>query len=224
MHVCEFVSVSVSLSLTHTHPTSLPTHPHTQALLAERGNFGAAEGQIRIVKQEKVPAVMDNDGHIAVDGATGELLTKPHGHGDVHFLLHDSGIAQGWKDRGLEWVVLFQDTNGLVFRSMLATLGVSATRNFKMNFMTAPRKAQAAVGAIAKLEGAGGRTMTVNVEYNQLEPLLKATPGFEDGDVNAADGWSPFPGNMNQLILALHPYLATLQRTNGMVPEFVNPK
>ena len=37
-------------------------------------------------------------------------------------------------------------------------------------------------------------------------------------------GFSPFPGNTNQLILKLKPYCKTLDITDGIVPEFVNPK
>ena len=39
----------------------------------------------------------------------------------------------------------------------------------------------------------------INVEYNQLDPLLRAT-GHADGDVNDETGYSPFPGNINQVI------------------------
>ena len=35
--------------------------------------------------------------------------------------------------------------------------------------------------------------MTINVEYNQLDPLLRATINAE-GDVNDDTGFSPFPG------------------------------
>lgn len=42
--------------------------------------------------------------------------------------------------------------------------------------------------------------MVINVEYNQLDPLLRAT-GHPDGDVNCETGYSPFPGNINQVIL-----------------------
>jgi UDP-sugar pyrophosphorylase len=52
---------------------------------------------------------------------------------------------------------------------------------------------------------------------------LKAS-GFPDGDVNGPDGFSPFPGNINQLVLKIAPYAETIQRTGGLVPEFVNPK
>lgn len=43
-----------------------------------------------------------------------------------------------------------------------------------------------------------GRSMVINVEYNQLDPLLRAT-GHPDGDVNNETGYSPFPGNINQV-------------------------
>lgn len=40
--------------------------------------------------------------------------------------------------------------------------------------------------------------MVINVEYNQLDPLLRAT-GHPDGDENCETGYSPFPGNINQV-------------------------
>ena len=64
---------------------------------------------------------------------------------------------------------------------------------------------------------------TINVEYNQLDPLLRAT-GHEDGDVNDDTGFSPFPGNINQLLFNLESYVQVLERTKGVMPEFVNPK
>ena len=63
------------------------------------------------------------------------------------------------------------------------------------------------------------------IRYNQLAPLLQETTGA--GDVADATGSSPYPGNTNQLLLKLggpHGYVATLRRSNGAVPEFVNPK
>jgi UDP-sugar pyrophosphorylase len=65
---------------------------------------------------------------------------------------------------------------------------------------------------------------TINVEYNQLDSLLRSA-GYVDGDVNDPDtGYSPFPGNINQLVFALGPYVETLEKTKGLMPEFVNPK
>ncbi len=62
------------------------------------------------------------------------------------------------------------------------------------------------------------------MEYNQLDPLLRAN-GYPDGDVNdEKTGFSPFPGNINQLLFQLKPYTKALERTKGAMPEFVNPK
>ena len=61
------------------------------------------------------------------------------------------------------------------------------------------------------------------MEYNQLEPLLLAT-GHPAGDVNEPDGWSRFPGNINEFILNLEDYLTVLGDTSGKVDEFINPK
>ena len=44
-----------------------------------------------------------------------------------------------------------------------------------------------AIGAIALLEHRDGSSLTINVEYNQLDPLLRATINKE-GDVNDASG------------------------------------
>lgn len=65
---------------------------------------------------------------------------------------------------------------------------------------------------------------TINVEYNQLDPLLRAN-GFPDGDVNDPDtGFSPFPGNINQLVFKAVPYAEILDVCKGIMPEFINPK
>jgi hypothetical protein len=37
-------------------------------------------------------------------------------------------------------------------------------------------------------------------------------------------GWSPFPGNINQLVLKLASYVPQLAATGGNISEFVNPK
>lgn len=57
-----------------------------------------------------------------------------------------------------------------------------------------------------------------------LDPLLRAT-GNPDGDANdEKTGFSPFPGNINQLLFKAKEYADTLERTKGVMPEFVNPK
>lgn len=43
---------------------------------------------VDIVKQENVPALIDNEGQIAIDDSSFKIITKPHGHGDIHTLLY----------------------------------------------------------------------------------------------------------------------------------------
>lgn len=76
----------------------------------------------------QVACLADNDARLAVDPANPfKLQTKPHGHGDVHALLHGKGLVKQWQAQGIRWVVFFQDTNALVFRGLLAALGESRT-------------------------------------------------------------------------------------------------
>jgi UDP-sugar pyrophosphorylase len=42
--------------------------------------------------------------------------------------------------------------------------------------------------------------------------------------VNDESGFSPFPGNINQLVFQLEGYNQILERTKGVMPDFVNPK
>ena len=73
----------------------------------------------------QVACLADGDARLALEkGDPWAVQTKPHGHGDVHGLLHSSGLAARWAAAGLRWVCFFQDTNGLVFRALPAALGV----------------------------------------------------------------------------------------------------
>ncbi|KAK9096213.1 hypothetical protein Sjap_021710 [Stephania japonica] len=204
--------------------TSDDTHARTSELLKSNGYFGMKAEQVKLLKQEKVACLDDNDGRLAVDPSNKyKIQTKPHGHGDVHSLLYSSGLLNVWHDAGLKWVLFFQDTNGLLFKAIPAALGVSSSKKYHVNSLAVPRKAKEAIGGITKLTHADGRTMVINVEYNQLDPLLRAS-GYPDGDVNCETGYSPFPGNINQLILELDSYIEELSKTKGAISEFVNPK
>jgi len=207
--------------------TSNDTIAGTKKILTENKYFGMDESQVTIVQQgEGVPALLDNDAKIALDPKSQyKIMAKPHGHGDIHSLLYSHKVAQNWVEQGIDWCVFFQDTNGLAFHTLPLALGVSKKMDLVMNSLTVPRKAKQAVGGIAKLINVeSGEQRTINVEYNQLDPLLRAT-GYPDGDANdKKTGFSPFPGNINQLVFQLKPYAETLERTKGVMPEFVNPK
>ena len=210
--------------------TSDDTDAPTRALLAARGNFGLEASQLYIIRQGKVPCLADGAARLALDPSDRySLLTKPHGHGDVHALLHGSGLARQLLAGGCTHLVFLQDTNALVFGGIPAALGVSITHGLAMNTLSVPRRAGDASGALMALtaatgEGAAPRTIVVNVEYNQLDALVRASLDAR-GDYNDADtGFSPFPGNTNQLIFDLATYVEALEATGGAMPEFVNPK
>ena len=65
--------------------TSDDTHNKTLELLNKNKNFGLKENQISIVKQEKCPAILDNECHLALIKDKLILEMKQHGQGDIHY-------------------------------------------------------------------------------------------------------------------------------------------
>mgnify|MGYP003927302185 FL=1 len=155
--------------------TSGDTHAKTVELLKRNNNFGMALGQITIMQQNKVPALKDSQARFAAN-EDGTIATKPHGHGDVHTLLHQTGTAKAWQDKGVKWVVFFQDTNGIIFRALPSVLGVSKKNDMDVNSVCVPRTPGEAVGGLCKLSHKDGRQVTVNVEYNQAPPPRAPPP------------------------------------------------
>jgi UDP-sugar pyrophosphorylase len=135
--------------------TSGDTNEKTIALLKKNNYFGMKSEQVTIVQQgQGVPALIDNDARIALESKDVwyRVQTKPHGHGDIHQLLHKHGVAKRWKAAGIQWLTLFQDTNGLAFHTLPLMLGVSKKLGLIMNSLAVPRKAKQAVGGIVKLK------------------------------------------------------------------------
>jgi len=81
------------------------------------------------------------------------------------------------------------------------------------------------MGAICRLvdETDSSKEIVINVEYNQLDSLLKEKWN-KDGDVKNDIGYSHFPGNTNTLVFKIPEYYENLTKTGGVIPEFVNPK
>lgn len=206
--------------------TSDDTDPLTRQLLAENDNFGFDEGQVIIVKQDKVAALSNGNAGLSMKSRW-VVETKPHGHGDVHHLLYREGLVDKWYNEGKKHVIFLQDTNALVINSVLPTLGVSIAKGFHMNSICIPRLAGEAAGAIARLEHKTDpeKSLVINVEYNQLDPLL-SSQGDCKGDVpDPSTGYSPYPGNANNLVIEMGAYAKTLAgEDKGVVIEFVNPK
>lgn len=130
------VALQLALMVSH------QTRPGIEALLAQHGHYGLRPDQLTLLQQEEVACFSGSDGRLAMRDAY-TLETKPHGHGDVHFLLHASGLAQRWLSQGLTHVCFFQDTNTLYLATFLAALGASEQRGLDLNSVCVPRKVRA---------------------------------------------------------------------------------
>lgn len=212
--------------------TSHETHARTQQMLQANHYFGLAPSQVTLLLQKNVAALADASAKLALEpGSPYRVQTKPHGHGDVHALLHATGLAARWAREGVSWLFFLQDSSTLYFAHYIASLGVGASRGLEVTFVATPRKAKMALGMLATMVHESGTTRPiVPVEYNEIEPLLAkssaagAKGGAANGDVNQPNGYSAYPGNTNGILLAMAPYLEVLKATRGQVDEFVNPK
>ena len=203
--------------------TSGDTHDETVSLLNKNNNYGMKPGQISIVKQNKIPAILDNDCHLALEPDQFLIETKPHGHGDIHYLLYKYNKAKEWVEQGKKYMVQFMDTNVLAFNCVPASIGASVKFNYDINSVVVPRRPKDAIGAICRINRKDGTSVVQNVEYNLVDPLLKDKYNGK-GDIANETGFCDFPGNLNVLVFKLGPYLKILEETQGLVPEFVNPK
>jgi UDP-sugar pyrophosphorylase len=88
-----------------------------------------------------------------------------------------------------------------------------------------PRHFQLKYFALRRHKSEPSKSLVINVEYNQLDPLLRSQ-GDKKGDVaDPETGYSPFPGNVNNIVIEMSAYAKTLRgEDQGVVLEFVNPK
>ena len=203
--------------------TSADTHNETISLINSHNNYGMKPGQISIVKQNKIPAILDNECHLALQHDKFLIETKPHGHGDIHYLLYQSGKVKKWLDMGKKYMVQFMDTNILAFNCIPASIGASIKFNYDVNSVVVPRRPKDAIGAIFRINRKDGTSSIQNVEYNLIDPLLKDNYNGK-GDIANDEGFCDFPGNLNVLVFKLNSYMRILEKTQGLVPEFINPK
>jgi len=69
------------------------TNAKTIELLEKNDYFGMGKDRIDIIKQENYPALINNSATIAINKEKFDIITKPHGHGDVHNLMYHSGVV-----------------------------------------------------------------------------------------------------------------------------------
>jgi len=200
--------------------TSDDTHDRTVQLLEENNYYGMPKDQISFMKQEKIPAMTNSKAHFAQKPGSLEIETKPHGHGDIHTLIHHSGNSKKWLEQGKRWVCFFQDTNPLIFRSFPALLGVSRKQNLEANFVGVPRKVGEAADVFVIGHKEGEKDKTFIIEWALADLFFKP----HGGEPVQPDGWSYYQTNINGICLNLSDYHDNLNKTQGLVAEFINPK
>ncbi|EUD68296.1 hypothetical protein C922_01316 [Plasmodium inui San Antonio 1] len=199
------------------------TYEETVTFLRRNHFFSLKENQMYFLKQKKVLCFKDSEAHIDFVFQNGCFLLsrKPHGHGDIHSLIRKHINLDVLIEEGYTHLYFFQDTNALAMKVLFVCLGVSIEKELHMNFLAISRNPGEEIGAICNLTNSDNCRRVVNIEYNFLESILTGSGGQELVD---EDGFSFFPGNTNCIMFQMRTYNELLKRTNGVVPEYVNPK
>ncbi|ANQ08773.1 Uncharacterized protein PCOAH_00029880 [Plasmodium coatneyi] len=199
------------------------TYEQTVTFLRRNNFFNLKENQMYFLKQKKVLCFKDSEAHIDFVFQNGSFILsrKPHGHGDIHSLIRNNVPLDALIEAGYRYLYFFQDTNALSMKVLFVCLGVSIEKELHMNFLAISRNPGEEIGAICNLINTDGCKRVVNIEYNFLESILTGSGGQELVD---EDGFSFFPGNTSSILFEMRTYNELLKRTNGVVPEYVNPK
>ncbi|KMZ80198.1 hypothetical protein PVIIG_01978 [Plasmodium vivax India VII] len=199
------------------------TYEQTVTYLRRNQFFSLKEDQIYFLKQKKVLCFKDGEAHLDFVFQNGSftLSRKPHGHGDIHSLIRKQINLDAFIEGGYNYLYFFQDTNALAMKVLFLCLGVSIEKELHMNFLAISRNPGEEIGAICRVTYPDNCKRVVNIEYNFLESILMGSGGKELVDEG---GLSLFPGNTNSILFEMKRYNELLKRTNGVVPEYVNPK
>jgi len=155
------------------------------------------------------------------------MKTMPHGSGDIHTLLHLSGLTKGWMAEGYTHMYFLQDTNPLMLHTAAATIGVAVQNDLDMTYSCVPRSSGEAVGgvstdsvsSIAHLSHPDPekQDMTCSLDAHTLQKLVQAQ-GSDPDDM------AKYPGSINQFCVKIKPYRSAVKRCFGDIPEVIRPK
>lgn len=205
--------------------TSEETHNSIEELLEKNTYYGLMQERVHLIKQTVVPAFATLDGQLATDPANPfSLVRKPHGSGDIHASLLDSGLLKEWTSEGVKWVTFLSGINPVAFRCVPGMIQTSAANNYHYNTICIPRKTGAATPTICKLTNAEGKSVTTLVRPADFNKLLESASDFEDGDETDEDtGFSEFPGTIGSMIISCPEYYAVMNHIADKLPEYVEP-
>ncbi|SOV11737.1 UTP--glucose-1-phosphate uridylyltransferase, putative [Plasmodium sp. gorilla clade G2] len=198
------------------------TYEKTLSFFEEKNYFGLEKNQVHFLKQNKVFCFKDNQGHLdfTYKKNTFIISKKPHGHGDIHYLINKYNILDKLIKDGYKYLFFFQDTNALALKVLFVCLGVSIQKELHMNFLAVSRKPGEEIGTLCTLNNQE-KSMTINLEYNIFDSLLSSN-GIKENIQE--DGFSLYPGNTSAILYEINKYNDILKKTNGCIPEYINPK
>ncbi|GAW81383.1 UTP--glucose-1-phosphate uridylyltransferase [Plasmodium gonderi] len=199
------------------------TYEKTISFFENNNFFSLKRHQIHFLKQGKVLCFKDNEAHIdfTFQNGTFHFSRKPHGHGDIHSLILNNIDLDSLIKQGYNYLYFFQDTNALAMKVLYLCLGISIDKQLHMNFLAISRKPGEEIGAICSLTSMDNCKKVVNIEYNMLESIIT---GSGEKEIVDEDGYSLYPGNTSAIVFELRTYNELLKKTNGFVPEYINPK
>lgn len=193
--------------------TSEDTHAKTVEFLSKFSYQDYVD--LHIEMQDKVPSLADLDANLDVNEEW-VMQTKPHGHGDVHFLVKQSGILDRWAADGVRYVYFIQDTNPFSLASLPVVLGNALRHNHLLSFVGIKRKSAEPIGALVVDE----KGAICNVEYNVFDNFFKTGGRAEEKD---SEGYGVYPGNINVFLMEMEEYRRILG-TIASMKEFINIK
>ncbi|XP_073391209.1 UDP-sugar pyrophosphorylase isoform X3 [Physcomitrium patens] len=191
------------------------THSRIKKLLTTNDCFGMCPDQIYLLKQENTaPCLNRKTANLLLSSNDPYLIkTMPGGSGEVHAILFSSGLLQTWKKEGRNWVVIFEEGNGLTFKATPALLGASMLCDFDVNLLASARKGESPGAGIVQFSNKSGSRMVANIDC--IHQVLSSM-GHRHMDLNDfTTAHSPFPTGLDQMVLKPGPYLDELTNTQG---------
>lgn len=203
--------------------TSEDNHEITLEYLEENNYFGLQKDQVVLMPQDVVPAIVPKTGKMVRDPKNKyKLKMGPHGHGDIHQLMYREGYTRELQREG-RYVVFQQDTNPQGLLATPAALARSIENRLDFNFITVSRKPKEALGSLTDAVTADGSLTRGSVEYTAIDQAMKAAGKGGDVEDPSNPGFSPFPGNINVLMLSADTWHQVCEATDGVVVEMVKP-
>ena len=143
--------------------TSDATHDETVAFFDQQGYFGLNREDVFFFRQGNMPAVDAGSGGLLLCGK-GEVCLSPDGHGGILKALHDAGLLDEMKRRGIEYLFYHQVDNPTAIVCEPTFLGLHALRESELTTKVVAKVApEEKMGVVVEVDG-----RTQIIEYSDL--------------------------------------------------------